>query len=102
MKMNRSDFLVSLSAALAAGTGSAFAQSQDPSTGAALLGQGKYQWKVVPGWGVLDGGTPVKDCHGMIQTKGNGWGRQEWMKWMGNDRCRKLRANFLPQLPPIA
>lgn len=46
-----------------------FAQSQDSSTGAAVLGQGKYQWRVVPGWGVLDAETPVKDCHGMIQTK---------------------------------
>lgn len=67
--MDRREFLVSLSAALAAGTGSGFAQSQDPSAGAALLGQGNYQWKVVPGWGVLDESTPVKDCHGMIQVK---------------------------------
>lgn len=69
MTVNRRDFLVSLSAALAAGTSGAFAQSQDPSTGAAVLGQGKYQWKVVPGWGVLDAQTPVKDCHAMIQVK---------------------------------
>ncbi|BCU78732.1 peptidylglycine monooxygenase [Luteolibacter sp. LG18] len=54
---------------MAALTTTGFGQSQDPSTGAAVLGQGKYQWRVVPGWGVLDGSTPVKDCHGMIQTK---------------------------------
>lgn len=51
-----------------AGLAVAGAQSQDPSVGAAVVGQGKYQWRVVPGWGVLDAETPVKDCHAMVQV----------------------------------
>ncbi|MBX3743400.1 MAG: hypothetical protein KF712_20615 [Akkermansiaceae bacterium] len=65
---DRREFIASLSAAVA-GLAVASAQSQDPTTGAAVLGQGKYQWKVVPGWGVLDAETPVKDCHAMVQVK---------------------------------
>lgn len=56
-------------AAAMAGLGVAGAQSQKADAGAELLGQGKFQWKVVPGWGVLDGETPVKDCHAMVQVK---------------------------------
>jgi peptidylamidoglycolate lyase len=69
MTLDRRDFLLSLSAAMASLATQGFAQSQDTTVGAATLGQGKYKWKVVPGWGVLDAETPVKNCHGMIQTK---------------------------------
>lgn len=69
MNVDRRDFLLSLSSAMLALGTRGFAQSQDGSTGAAVVGQGKYQWKVVPGWGVLDAETPVKDCHAMIQVK---------------------------------
>ncbi len=69
MTSDRRDFLLSLSAAMLALGARGFAQSQDASAGAAVLGQGKYQWRVVPGWGVLDKDTPVKDCHAMVQVK---------------------------------
>jgi peptidylamidoglycolate lyase len=68
--INRREFLVSMSAALGAcSVGSVLGQSQDATVGAAVLGQGKYQWRVVPNWGVLDAETPVKDCHAMVQVK---------------------------------
>jgi len=67
--LDRRDFLLSMSAALAGLTVTGLAQSQKPDAGPEEVGQGKYKWKVVPGWGVLDAETPVKDCHGMIQTK---------------------------------
>lgn len=35
----------------------------------AVLGQGKFRYRVVPGWGVLDAKTPVNDCHGMVCDK---------------------------------
>lgn len=66
--LDRREFLVSFSAALA-GLGLAQGQSQKLADGTELLGQGKYRWKVVPGWGVLDAETPVNDCHAMIQVK---------------------------------
>ncbi|MES2995242.1 MAG: 6-bladed beta-propeller [Verrucomicrobiota bacterium] len=66
--IERRQFIVSLSTALA-GLSIARGQSQDTSTGALVVGQGKYQWRVVPGWGVLDKDTPVKDCHAMVQVK---------------------------------
>jgi hypothetical protein len=62
---DRREFLISLSAALA-GLGLADGQSENP--GGEILGQGAYRWKVVPGWGVLDPETPVKDCHAMVQV----------------------------------
>lgn len=66
--IDRREFIISLSTALC-GIGLVNAQSQNSPASAELLGQGKYQWKVVPGWGVLDADTPVKDCHAMIQVK---------------------------------
>ena len=33
---------------------------------APVLGQGKFRYRVVPGWGVLGAGTPVRDCHGIV------------------------------------
>jgi hypothetical protein len=35
--------------------------------GMGLLGQGAYRYRVVPGWGVLDEKTPVKNCHGIVE-----------------------------------
>ena len=35
--------------------------------GTGLLGAGDYRYRVVPGWGVLDEKTPVKNCHGIVE-----------------------------------
>jgi peptidylamidoglycolate lyase len=64
---DRREFVISITAAMA-GLAMSNAQSQNPGANAAVLGQGKYQWKVVPNWGVLDADTPVKDCHAMVQV----------------------------------
>ncbi len=32
-----------------------------------ILGQRDHRYRVVPGWGVLDEKTPVKNCHGMVR-----------------------------------
>lgn len=66
--LDRREFIVAFSAAMA-GLGIAKGQSQNPASIGDLLGQGKFQWKVVPKWGVLDAETPVKDCHAMVQVK---------------------------------
>lgn len=65
---DRRDFLISLSTVVA-GLGFADGETGNPASEGELLGQGKYRWRVVPGWGVLDAETPVADCHGMLQTK---------------------------------
>ena len=44
---------------------SAPATSAEPE----VLGQGDYRYRAVPGWGVLNGQTPVNDCHGMVEDK---------------------------------
>ena len=36
---------------------------------APILGQGNFRYRVVPGWGVLDSTTPVKDCHGLARDR---------------------------------
>ena len=36
---------------------------------AQLLGQADYRYRVVPGWGVLDEKTPVKNCHGIVRDR---------------------------------
>lgn len=36
---------------------------------APILGQGDFRYRVVPGWGVLDSTTPVKDCHGLARDR---------------------------------
>ena len=38
------------------------------SAEAEILGQGEHRYRVVPGWGVLDDKTPVKNCHGIVCT----------------------------------
>ncbi len=35
--------------------------------GMGLMGAGAYRYRVVPGWGVLDEKTPVKNCHGIVE-----------------------------------
>jgi hypothetical protein len=30
------------------------------------LGQGSFRYRLIPGWGVLDQKTPVKNCHGIV------------------------------------
>lgn len=40
------------------------AQSAD-----AMLGQGKFRYRLVPGWGQLGPSTPVKDCHGIVRDR---------------------------------
>lgn len=38
----------------------------------AVLGHGDFRYRVVPGWGVLDEKTPVKNCHGIVcDAEGN-------------------------------
>lgn len=34
-----------------------------------ILGQGRFRYRVVPGWGELGPGTPVKDCHGLARDR---------------------------------
>ena len=36
---------------------------------APILGQRDFRYRVVPGWGVLDSTTPVKDCHGLARDR---------------------------------
>lgn len=33
------------------------------------LGQGAFRYRVVPGWGILNADTPVKDCHGLARDR---------------------------------
>jgi peptidylamidoglycolate lyase len=35
----------------------------------AVLGQGEHRYRVVPGWGVLDEKTPVKNGHGIVRDR---------------------------------
>jgi len=32
-----------------------------------LLGHRDFKYQVVPGWGILDSKTPVKNCHGIVE-----------------------------------
>lgn len=34
-----------------------------------VLGQNGFRYRVVPGWGVLDEKTPVKNCHGILADR---------------------------------
>jgi len=47
----------------------AFGAAAGAAEESASLGQGDFRYRVVKGWGVLDKDTPVKDCHGMAQTR---------------------------------
>ena len=37
------------------------------STGPGVMGQGEFRYRPVPGWGVLDASTPVKNCNAIVQ-----------------------------------
>lgn len=63
--ITRRDFVESLAAALAAASLPGMARADD----APVLGQGAYRYRHVLGWGVLGPDTPVKDCHGMAQSR---------------------------------
>lgn len=41
------------------------------AAGSSLLGQGEFQYRVVPNWGILGEATPVQNCHGIV-TDGEG------------------------------
>ena len=34
-----------------------------------ILGQGDFRYRLVPGWGVLDEKTRVKNCHGLVRDR---------------------------------
>jgi peptidylamidoglycolate lyase len=57
----------------AAAAGAAFATGGAPwvraQSTSAVLGQGKFRYRVVPGWGELGPSTPVKDCHGIVRDR---------------------------------
>jgi len=63
ISLNRRRFLQTSAAGVAAGFPCVRAQQ------ALVLGQGEWRYRVVPGWGVLDEKTPVKNCHGMVQDR---------------------------------
>lgn len=54
--------MVSRRACLSALASAPWLRAQTP-----ILGQGQFRYRVVPGWGVLDEKTPVKNCHGMVR-----------------------------------
>lgn len=39
------------------------------ATARPVLGQGEFRYRVVPDWGMLGAGTPVKDCHGLARDR---------------------------------
>ena len=59
----RRRFLQTAAATAAAGFPAVRAQA------ALVLGQGSFRYRLVPGWGVLDDKTPVKNCHGMVEDR---------------------------------
>lgn len=61
----RREFLVQLAGLLSLAAAGLPAAALEPL----LFGQGQFRYRVVKGWGVLDAATPVKDCHGMVQSR---------------------------------
>ncbi len=45
------------------------AQTTTAALTGSVLGQGNFRYRFVPGWGVLDAATPVKDCHGLARDR---------------------------------
>jgi peptidylamidoglycolate lyase len=67
MSLSRRKFLTLGGAALSSVV-TARAAQQAPM----VLGHGDFRYRVVPGWGVLDEKTPVKNCHGIVcDAEGN-------------------------------
>lgn len=54
---------------LQSAAGGVFGATMVRSETAAVLGQGEFRYQVVPGWGVLDDRTPVKNCHGVVTDR---------------------------------
>lgn len=68
----RRHFLKTAGTATACAVISAHTRAQTPAivSPAPILGQGKFRYRVVPGWGVLDPATtPVNDCHGLARDR---------------------------------
>jgi peptidylamidoglycolate lyase len=61
MTLSRRKFLA-LGGATLSSVVTARAAQQAPTA----LGHGDFRYRVVPGWGVLDEKTPVKNCHGIV------------------------------------
>lgn len=64
--IDRRGFVLGIAAATA---GFAAHRVGAQETAETLYGQGTYRYRHVKGWGVLGADTPVKDCHGMVQSK---------------------------------
>jgi len=64
--LHRREFLISLATVL---SGAAVAPALAADGEEQILGQGRFRYRVIKGWGVLDNNTPVKDCHGMVQSR---------------------------------
>lgn len=60
---DRRHFLTSTATSAAAALAFPHIRAAEPE----VLGQGGFRYRVVPGWGVLDEKTPVKNCHGIVQ-----------------------------------
>lgn len=59
-----------LRAAAAATAACAFVRTNSRAQPAPVtLGQGTFRYRVVPGWGILNSDTPVKDCHGLARDR---------------------------------
>lgn len=66
LSLKRRAFLRSAVLATGAATlGFPYVRAQTPQ----VLGQGEFRYRVVPGWGVLDEKTPVKNCHGIVRDR---------------------------------
>jgi len=61
--MDRRHFLQTTAAASVAGFPYVLAEQ------APILGHGDFRYRLVPGWGVLDEKTPVKNCHGLVRDR---------------------------------
>lgn len=67
MRISRRKFL-----ALGGATLSSVVTARAAQKAPLSLGHGEFRYRVVPGWGVLDEKTPVKNCHGIVcDAEGN-------------------------------
>ena len=69
-RLTRRNFLGSAAALASCSLVRTSAQSAPAITSTGpILGQGDFRYRVVPGWGILDAKTPVKDCHGLARDR---------------------------------
>ena len=54
---------------LAVATFASVASKVHAASSPALLGQGDFRYRVVPGWGQLGPETPVNNCHGLARDR---------------------------------